>query len=83
MTSVALEIDGLRRRYGTVTALDGLSFDVPPGQVFGFLGPNGAGKTTTMRHLRRDRPGRRRDPLARQAGRRAGTPDLRLRAGGT
>ena len=44
-----LEIDGLRRRYGTVTALDGLSFGVPAGQVFGFLGPNGAGKTTTMR----------------------------------
>ena len=44
-----LEIDGLRRRYGTVTALDGLTFGVPAGQVFGFLGPNGAGKTTTMR----------------------------------
>ena len=46
-----LEIDGLRRRYGTVTALDGLSFGVPAGQVFGFLGPNGAGKTTTLRML--------------------------------
>ena len=44
-----LELDGLRRRYGTVTALDGLTFGVPAGQVFGFLGPNGAGKTTTMR----------------------------------
>jgi ABC-2 type transport system ATP-binding protein len=44
-----LEIDGLRRSYGTVTALDGLTFGVPAGQVFGFLGPNGAGKTTTMR----------------------------------
>jgi ABC-2 type transport system ATP-binding protein len=51
MASVALEIDGLRRRYGSVTALDGLSFDVPPVQVFGFLGPNGAGKTTTMRAI--------------------------------
>src|ERR1700760_701679 len=49
MTSVELEIDGLRRRYGIVTALDGLTFSVPAGQVFGFLGPNGAGKTTTMR----------------------------------
>jgi len=39
----------LRRRYGAVTALDGLSFGVPAGQVFGFLGPNGAGKTTAMR----------------------------------
>ena len=46
-----LEIDGLRRRYGPVTALDGLSFGVPAGQVFGFLGPNGAGKTTTMRAI--------------------------------
>jgi ABC-2 type transport system ATP-binding protein len=49
MASLELEIDGLRRAYGTVTALDGLSFGVPAGQVFGFLGPNGAGKTTTMR----------------------------------
>src|SRR5512146_542877 len=46
-----LEIDGLRRRYGTVTALDGLTFGVPAGQVFGFLGPNGAGKTTAMRAI--------------------------------
>ncbi|MGA2837152.1 MAG: ATP-binding cassette domain-containing protein [Acidimicrobiales bacterium] len=44
-----LELDGLRRRFGTVTALDGLSFSVAAGQVVGFLGPNGAGKTTTMR----------------------------------
>jgi ABC-2 type transport system ATP-binding protein len=51
MTSMELEIDGLRRRYGTVTALDGLTFGVPAGQVFGFLGPNGAGKTTAMRAI--------------------------------
>ena len=51
MTSPELELDGLRRRYGTVTALDGLTFGVPAGQVFGFLGPNGAGKTTTMRAI--------------------------------
>jgi len=44
-----LELDGLTRRYGAVTALDDLSFSVPAGQVVGFLGPNGAGKTTTMR----------------------------------
>jgi ABC-2 type transport system ATP-binding protein len=46
-----LELDDLRRRYGDVIALDGLSFAVPPGQVFGFLGPNGAGKTTAMRAI--------------------------------
>ena len=39
----------LARRYGDVIALDGLSFTVEPGQLFGFVGPNGAGKTTTMR----------------------------------
>ncbi len=44
-----LELIGLRRRYGDVVALDGLTFGVSPGQVFGFLGPNGAGKTTAMR----------------------------------
>jgi len=44
-----LELQGLTRRYGDVTALDGLSFAVPAGEVVGFLGPNGAGKTTTMR----------------------------------
>jgi len=44
-----LEFDGLVRHYGDVVALDGLSFTVPAGQVFGFLGPNGAGKTTAMR----------------------------------
>jgi ABC-2 type transport system ATP-binding protein len=44
-----LELSGLIRRYGSLTALDDLSFSVPSGQVVGFLGANGAGKTTTMR----------------------------------
>ena len=44
-----LELQGLSRRYGDVTALDDLSFTVREGQMFGFVGPNGAGKTTTMR----------------------------------
>jgi ABC-2 type transport system ATP-binding protein len=44
-----LEFLDLHRRYGDVIALDGLTFTVTPGQVFGFLGPNGAGKTTAMR----------------------------------
>ena len=47
--AVSLELIGLQRRFGPVIALDGLTFGVPPGQVFGFLGPNGAGKTTAMR----------------------------------
>ena len=46
---MALVIDGLRKRFGDVQALDGIGFTVEPGQVFGFLGANGAGKTTTMR----------------------------------
>jgi ABC-2 type transport system ATP-binding protein len=50
MTDV-LELEGLRRRFGTLVALDDLSFVVPSGQVVGFLGPNGAGKTTTMRAI--------------------------------
>ncbi|MEU6408539.1 ATP-binding cassette domain-containing protein [Microbispora sp. NPDC046933] len=44
-----LEIDGLRKRYGDKTALDGVGFTVRPGETFGFVGANGAGKTTTMR----------------------------------
>jgi ABC-2 type transport system ATP-binding protein len=48
---VTLEIDGLSRRFGSITALDGLSFTVDAGRVTGFLGPNGAGKTTTMRAI--------------------------------
>jgi ABC-2 type transport system ATP-binding protein len=46
---MSLEIDRLSKRFGNVVALDGLSFEAPRGQVFGFLGANGAGKTTTMR----------------------------------
>ena len=46
-----LELNGLRRTYGDVVALDDLSFQVPAGVVVGFLGPNGAGKTTTMRAI--------------------------------
>ena len=44
-----IEVEGLSKRFGPVTAVDDLSFTVRPGRVTGFLGPNGAGKTTTMR----------------------------------
>jgi ABC-2 type transport system ATP-binding protein len=44
-----LELKDLARRYGDVVALDGISFSVDAGQMFGFVGPNGAGKTTAMR----------------------------------
>ena len=44
-----IEVDRLVKRFGPVTAVDGLTFTVRPGHVTGFLGPNGAGKTTTMR----------------------------------
>ena len=46
-----IQIRGLVKRFGPVTAVNGLSFDVTPGTVTGFLGPNGAGKTTTLRIL--------------------------------
>jgi ABC-2 type transport system ATP-binding protein len=45
----AIEIDGLRKRFGPTQALDGMTFTVQPGHVTGFVGPNGAGKSTTMR----------------------------------
>jgi ABC-2 type transport system ATP-binding protein len=45
----AIEIDGLRKRYGSTVAVDGLRFSVRPGVVTGFVGPNGAGKSTTLR----------------------------------
>ena len=44
----AVEVDQLVRRFGDFTAVDGISFEVPTGELFGFLGPNGAGKTTTI-----------------------------------
>jgi ABC-2 type transport system ATP-binding protein len=50
MTS-AIRTYGLSKRYGQVTALDGLDLTVQQGEIFGYLGPNGAGKTTTIRLL--------------------------------
>jgi ABC-2 type transport system ATP-binding protein len=48
---LCVHVSGLRKSYGQVHAVDGVSFDIEYGKVFGFLGPNGAGKTTTIRVL--------------------------------
>ena len=72
-----LEIADLAKRYGKVVALDGATFDGPPGRLVGFLGPNGAGKTTTMRCVfGLARPDRGQTP-----GRAADRPRDRLRFG--
>jgi ABC-2 type transport system ATP-binding protein len=77
--SLAIQTDGLGKRFGTRVALDGVDLEVPRGCAFGFLGPNGAGKTTLirlllglaeptagrMRLLGRDLPDRRATALAR------------------
>jgi ABC-2 type transport system ATP-binding protein len=47
----AIEVEGLQKRYRERVAVDGLTFSVEPGEVFGLLGPNGAGKTTTVEIL--------------------------------
>ncbi|MCO5999354.1 ABC transporter ATP-binding protein [Actinoallomurus rhizosphaericola] len=46
-----IEVSGLTKRYGSTTAVNGLTFSVRPGHVTGFLGPNGAGKSTTLRMI--------------------------------
>ena len=47
----AIDVAALEKRYGTVQAVDGLTFSIAVGEVFGLLGPNGAGKTTTVEIL--------------------------------
>ena len=49
--NVAIEVAGLRKSFGEIEAVRGVSFEVARGEVFGFLGPNGAGKTTTINML--------------------------------
>ena len=46
-----VEISGLRKEFGSIVAVDGVSFTVGQGEVLGFLGPNGAGKSTTMKMI--------------------------------
>ena len=46
-----IEVKNLAKPFGEVTAIDGVTFQVAKGEVFGLLGPNGAGKTTTIRML--------------------------------
>jgi ABC-2 type transport system ATP-binding protein len=49
MSDASIEVSGLRKRFGSTLALDGMTFTVLPGRVTGFAGPNGAGKSTTIR----------------------------------
>jgi ABC-2 type transport system ATP-binding protein len=51
MATPAINVRNLTKRYGTVLAVDDVSFQVQPGELVGFLGPNGAGKSTCMRIL--------------------------------
>ncbi len=44
----AIEVSDLKEYYGETRAVDGISFEVKPGEIFGMLGPNGAGKTATV-----------------------------------
>jgi lipooligosaccharide transport system ATP-binding protein len=50
-SELAIRLRGAVKRYGRITAVDGLDLDVPVGTCVGLLGPNGAGKSTTMRLL--------------------------------
>jgi ABC-2 type transport system ATP-binding protein len=82
-TEHVVVVDNLRKRYGDHTALDGISFAVAAGEVFGLLGPNGAGKTTTLEILegfRRPDTGRA-EVLGVNPAARSTSTDLRERLG--
>ncbi len=51
LSNYAVEVENLTKKFGDFTAVDGVSFNIRSGEIFGFLGPNGAGKTTTIRML--------------------------------
>src|SRR5258708_19077777 len=56
MAEVILEVKDLQKSYGNKKAVDGISFSVKKGEIFGILGPNGAGKTTTLEMIETLRP---------------------------
>ena len=76
MGGAAIEVDGLRKRFGSTLALDGMTFTVRPGQITGFVGPNGAGQI----HHDADHPGPGRARAGHRADRREALRDLRLRS---
>jgi ABC-2 type transport system ATP-binding protein len=51
MTDYIIRVENLVKKFGKLVAVDDISFNVTPGEIFGFLGPNGAGKTTTINVL--------------------------------
>jgi len=51
LSTIAIKVEGLVKVYGTIRAVDGVSFEINEGEIFAFLGPNGAGKTTTLEIL--------------------------------
>lgn len=53
---IIVQVEGLRKRYGDLVAVDGIDFTVTKGEIFGILGPNGAGKTTTLEMIETLRP---------------------------
>ena len=62
MSEAVIQVKDFRKTYGDFVAVDGISFEVNRGEIFGLLGPNGAGKTSTLEMPGRPAPARRRHP---------------------